>query len=309
VTHDLIIVGTGPAGLTAGAYAGRSGLDVLFFERESIGGDLVNRHEIRSYPGFPDGVSGTELRSKMVEAAEAYDPEVELDTVEQIDPGADGAPHVLHTEGGEYEAHAVILSPGGTDQRLGVPGEETYEGRGIFHCATCDGPLYRDERIAVVGGRNHAVIDAVFLTEYASEVVVLDSEPELDADATIVAEAESHPDVEIHTETTVTEFVGEDGLLEGVAVERGASGETETLDVGGVNVNVGSVPNTDFLEGTLDLDTEGRIVVDNRMETTVPGIYAAGDARQGSPHEIAAAVGDGTTAIMAAKDHIARSAE
>ncbi|MFA1611653.1 NAD(P)/FAD-dependent oxidoreductase [Halobellus rubicundus] len=306
MTHDLIIVGTGPAGLTAGAYAGRSGLDVLFFERESIGGDLVNRHEVRSYPGFPDGISGTELRGKMVEAAEAYDPEVQLETVERIEPGE---PHVLHTGGNEYEATAVILAPGGTEQRLGVPSEEEYEGRGVFHCAACDGPLYRDERIAVVGGRNHALIDAVFLTEYASEVLLVDSKPELDGDDTLVDEVTSHPDIEVRTDTTVTEVVGEDGLLTGVEVERGGSSETERLELGGLNVNVGCVPNTGFLEGTVDLDDEGRIVVDHRMESSAPGIYAAGDARQDSPLEIAAAVGDGTTAITAAKEYIARHGE
>ncbi|WP_049986112.1 NAD(P)/FAD-dependent oxidoreductase [Halobellus rufus] len=300
MAHDVIIIGTGPAGLAAGAYAGRSGLDTLFFEDESIGGELVNRHEIRSYPGFPDGVSGTELRSKMVEEAEKYDPDVNLERVQRIEPGD---PHAVLTESGAYEATAVIVATGSSDGHLGVPGEEEYAGRGVFYCATCDGPLYREERIAVVGGGNHAVIDAVFLTEYASEVLLIDGESELAADETLVEEAREHDDVEILNGATVAEVLGADGLVTGVRVERG--GGEETIELGGVNVNVGSRPNSSFLDDTVALDDEGHVAVDHRMETDVAGVFAAGDVRQGSPLEIAAAVGDGVTAIEAAKRHVA----
>jgi len=306
MVHDVIIIGSGPAGLAAGSYAGRSGLDTLFFEDESIGGELVNRHEIRSYPGFPDGISGTELRSKMVTEAEKYDPEVHLERVEAVDPGD---PHTVLTESGEHEAAAVIVATGSSEGRLNVPGEETYEGRGIFYCATCDGPLYRDERIAVVGGGNHAVIDAVFLTEYATEVLLLAEEPELAADATLGEEARSHDDVTVMAGTAVTEVLGSDGLVTGVRVEDRESGSTETIELGGVNVNTGSTPNTGFLDGTVELEDDGHVVVDPTMETDVEGVFAAGDVRQGSPHEIAAAVGDGVTAIEAAKECVASRSE
>jgi len=302
--HDVIIIGTGPAGLAAGAYAGRGGLDTLFFEDESIGGELVNRHEIRGYPGFPDGVSGTELRSKMVDEAEKYDPDVTLERVERVEPGE---PHTVVTESGEYESAAVIVATGSSDGHLDVPGEEEYAGRGIFYCATCDGPLYRDERIAVVGGGNHAAIDAVFLTEYASEVLLVAPGDELAADETLAEEARAHEDVEIRTGTTVTEVLGEDGLVTGIRVESD-DGE-ETIELGGVNVNTGYRANSAFLEGTVSLDEDGRVVVGPAMETDVEGIFAAGDVRQGSPMEIAAAVGDGVTAIEAAKRYVASRGE
>ncbi len=286
-------------------YAGRSGLDVLFFERESIGGDLVNRHKIRSYPGFPDGISGTELRSKLVAAAEQYESEVNLEAVESIEPGS---PHEVQAASGTYEASAVILATGGREASLGVPGEEEYEGRGIFHCAACDGPLYRDERIAVVGGRNHALIDAVFLTKHASEVVMIDSNPELPADGTIVEEVSSHPDIELRTGTTVTEILGSDGLVDGVEVVDN-DGDTEAIELSGVNVNVGIVPNTEFVAETVERNEDGQVVVDDRLETSVSGIFSAGDIRSGSPTEIAAATGDGVTALSAAKEYIVESAD
>ncbi|WP_336023247.1 NAD(P)/FAD-dependent oxidoreductase [Halobellus salinisoli] len=310
MAHDVIIIGTGPAGLAAGAYAGRSGLDTLFFEDESIGGELVNRHEIRSYPGFPGGVSGTELRSKMVEEAEKYDPEVNLERVEGIEPGD---PHTVLTDSGEYEAAVVVVATGSSDGRLDVPGEEEYEGRGIFYCATCDGPLYRDERIAVVGGGNHAAIDAVFLTEYASEVLLIDEASELAADEALADEARSHPDIEVLTGTAVTEVLGSDGLVTGIRVEseenESDSAVENTIEVGGVSVNTGSGPNSAFLDGTVSLAEDGRVAVDQSMETSVGGIFAAGDVREESPLEIAAAVGDGVTAIESAKRYVARRAE
>jgi len=296
--HDVLIVGTGPAGLAAGAYAGRSGMDVLFFEEESIGGELVNRHTVRSYPGFPDGVPGTELRSKMVEAVEAYDPDVELASVERVEPGD---PHEVHTADDVFRGDVVVLATGGSEARLGVPGEAEYEGRGIFYCATCDGPLYQGERIAVVGGGDHAIIDAVFLTEYASEVLLFEAGPDLTADATLAEEARSHEGLDVRTNSRVTEVLGEDGVVTGVRVVDEETGEEETVEVGGFNPNVGVTPNSDVVSDVVSLADDGSVAVDQKMETDVPGIYAVGDVRQDSAHEIAAAVGDGVTAIQAAK--------
>jgi len=300
VTHDLIIIGTGPAGLAAGSHAGRSGLDTLYLEKDSVGGELVNRHDVRWFPGFPDGISGTDLRQRMVEGAERYDPEVTLATVEGIDPGEGDEPHAVRTENSTYETEAVIVATGGEEAELGVPGEDEYEGRGVFYCSACDGPLYRDDRVAVVGGDNRAVVDAIYLTEFAAEVVLFTEADDLDADAAIREEAADTEDLEIRRGTRVAEVLGTDGLVDGIRIVD-PSGDEETVAVDGVNVNVGSEPNTGFVADTLELTDEDLVVVDQKMETSVPGIFAAGDVREDSPLEIAAAVGDGITAVEAAK--------
>ena len=301
MVYDIAIVGTGPAGLSAGAYAGRRGYDTLFIEDESIGGQLVNRHEIRSYPGFPDGIAGTEFRSRLVNTAEAYEPDVEMAAVEGIEPST---PHELHTQHDQFDAKAVILASGSSPKRLGVPGETDYWGRGVFDCATCDGPLYAGERIAVVGGRNHAVIDALFLTDHASEVLLIEEATQLTADESLAADARANQNLEIHTETTVTGIRGDDGVVTAIWMHDHETDDERTVPVGGVNVNVGAVPNTAFLEGTVDLDDDGSVIVGANMETSVEGIYAAGDVRTESPLEVAAAVGDGVTAVKSARNRI-----
>ncbi|MDJ1434387.1 FAD-dependent oxidoreductase [Halostagnicola sp. A-GB9-2] len=301
MVYDVAIIGTGPAGLSAGAYAGRRGYEVLFFEDESIGGELVNRHEIRSYPGFPDGIAGTELRSRLVNTAESYEPDVEMDAVERIDPGR---PHELHTEHGQFQAAAVVIATGSSPERLEVAGESDYWGRGVFDCATCDGPLYAGERIAVVGGRNHAVIDALFLTNHASEVLLVEAAEALTADESLAADARANDQLEVLTGTSVTEIRGEDGVVSSIRLRDHETDETRTEPVGGLNVNVGAVPNTSFLDETVELDDDGSVIVGPDMETSVEGIYAAGDVRRDSPLEVAAAVGDGVTAVRSARSHV-----
>lgn len=300
MVYDIAIIGTGPAGLSAGAYAGRRGYDTVFFEDESIGGELVNRHEIQSYPGFPDGIAGTELRSRLVNTVEAYDPDVEMVAVEDVDPGA---PHELHTQNGTFRASAVVVATGSSPKRLGVPGESDYWGRGVFDCATCDGPLYAGERIAVIGGRNHAVIDALFLTNHASEVLLVERAEELTADESLAADARADQQIEVLTETSVTEIRGDDGVVTSIQLRDRESDETRIESVGGLNVNVGAVPNVSFLEDTVELD-DGGVIVGPDMETSVEGIYAAGDVRTDSPLEVAAAVGDGVTAVRSARTYL-----
>ncbi|WP_247004154.1 NAD(P)/FAD-dependent oxidoreductase [Halosolutus gelatinilyticus] len=301
MVYDIAIIGTGPAGLSAGAYAGRRGYDTLFFEDESIGGELVNRHEIQSYPGFPDGIAGTELRSQLVNTAETYDPDVEMAAVEDVDPGA---PHELHTQHGQFQASAVVIATGSSPKRLGVPGESDYWGRGVFDCATCDGPLYAGERIAIIGGRNHAIIDALFLTNHASEVLLIERAEELTADESLAADARTNQQIKVLTGMSVTEIQGDDGVVTSIQLRDLESDETSTESVGGLNVNIGAVPNASFLEDTVDLDDDGSVIVGPDMETSVKGIYAAGDVRMDSPLEVAAAVGDGVTAVRSARTHL-----
>lgn len=305
--RDVIIVGSGPAGLAAGYYAGRRGFDTLFLEKESIGGELVNREEVRNYPGFPDGVSGTDLRSAMLSAADAYDPDVTLTEVEAVEPGSPvdpDTPHTVRTTNDEYAGKTVIVATGGEPSALGVPGEDEYGGMGVFYCAKCDGPLYRGETIAVVGGGDHAVTDALLLTEFAEEVVLLEPTDSLSADQHLRNEVEAEPGIDVRYGTAVTEVLGAEGVLSGLRVEDVETGEERTLDVGGLYVHVGIDPNTGFLEDAVSLAEDGSVDVDVRMETDVEGIFAAGDVRRHSPRTIPAAVGDGVVAIDSATEYV-----
>lgn len=304
MTKDVIIVGTGPAGLTAGQYTARRGLDTLLLEKESIGGELVNRHQIDTYPGFPDGIAGTELRSKLMAELEKYDPVVELAGVEEIDPGDPGEPHVVRTARTEYRAESVILATGGSYAPLDVPGAEEYAGRGVFHCAQCDGPLYRDDDIAVIGGSAHALTDALFLTEFAASVTVITREEALAAGDRFRSEVDANPDVEVLCNTEVTAVDGDDGVADTLELVDAISGDEHRMAVGGLYVCVGRDPNTGFLDGIVSLTDDGSVAVDLDLMTDVGGIFATGDMRQGSGREVAAAVGDGAVAARAAARYV-----
>lgn len=303
VTRDVIIAGTGPAGLAAGIYAGRAGLDTLFFEKESIGGELVNRDEIRSYPGFPDGVSGTDFRSSVIAELDEYDSEVRLAEIRAVEPGD---PVEVVTDEEVYEGKALILATGSRSRPLDVPGEEEFDGRGVFYCAKCDGPLYHGETVAVAGGGNKAMIDAIGLSEFASEIVIVVDGPSLSADEHLREEVEALSNVEVVPNSRIVEIVGEDGAMDSLRVTDSRDGTERELAADGLFVHVGSEPNTEFLDGVVPTGEDGRVLVNERMETEVAGIYAAGDVRQGSPLEIASAVGDGVTAITWAKRYIDR---
>ncbi|MFC6724425.1 NAD(P)/FAD-dependent oxidoreductase, partial [Halobium palmae] len=293
MAYDVTIIGTGPAGLTAGQYAYRRGLDTLILEKESVGGELVNRHHIETYPGFPDGISGPDLRSKLVTELEKYDAEVRLTEVEGITPGD---PHTVRTDGEAYETETVIVATGGEHSDLDVEGEEEYDGHGVFYCAQCDGPLYRDEHIAVVGGSDHALGDALFLTEFASSVTIVSREEQLSAGEHLRERVESEPKIEVVLGTEVTGVRGESGLVDGLTLVDGETGEERLHEVGGLYVCVGLDPNTAFLEDVVPLTEEGSVVVGSDLMTGVDGIYAVGDVRQHSGREVAASVGDGAVA-------------
>ena len=300
--HDIAIIGTGPAGLSAGIAAGRAGLDTILFEKEGIGGELVNRDDVQNYPGYPDGIAGPELRAQLVETIEQYDSTAVLTTVEGIDPGS---PHTIQTADGMYEASAVLIATGGGDKPLGVPGEEAYDGRGVFYCAKCDGPLYRGETIAVVGGGDHALIDTQFLAGLTDQVILIDSAPTFSAGQEYreaIAETEN---IDIQQGTEVLEIVGEEGLLTGLRVADVDGTNERTIAVGGLYVHVGIDPHTEFVDGTVPLTDDGRVHVGSDMQTDIPGIFAAGDVREHSPESIAAATGDGIVAVEAIRQYLA----
>ncbi len=317
--YDLIIVGGGPAGLTAAIYAAREGMDTLVIERSGIGGQAGATERIDNYPGFAQGVSGADLADRMREQAARFGVEMLIaQTVSGIDTtpvttrvdgeGAEAgaAVHAVVTESGqEYRAPAVLLAPGTRYRRLNVPGEDDFIGAGVHFCATCDGPFYRDLPALVVGGGNSGIEEGLFLTRFASRVTVLEVGDRLRASRVLQDKAASHPQMDIRLNTTVREFRGDgSGKLASVLVEDVNTGAQEELHPAGVFVFIGLDPNTGFLSGSVELDERGFIKTGGGMETNRHGIFAAGDARAGSTKQVATAVGEGAAALIGIRAHM-----
>lgn len=309
--YDLIIVGAGPAGLTAAIYAAREGMDTLVIDRGGVGGQAGSTERIDNYPGFADGVTGADLADRMRQQAERFGVEFLLaQTVSCIYPGPEsGGVRTVTTESGQqYRAPALLLTPGTRYRRLNVPGEDDFIGAGVHFCATCDGPFYRDMETLVVGGGNSGVEEGLFLTRFASRVTILEVGDRLRASQVLREKAEAHPQVDIRLNTTVREFRG-DGKLESVLIEDLKTGQREELHPAGVFVFIGLDPNTDFLSNVVDLDERGFIVTGPGphslpMETGRHGIFAAGDARAGSTKQVASAVGEGAAALIGIRAHM-----
>jgi thioredoxin reductase (NADPH) len=299
--HDLIIVGGGPAGLTAGLYAARARLTTLLIEQGVPGGQIVNAELVENYPGFPEGISGFDLASSMERQAAKYGLEVAMAEVTGIDPV--GKEKVVHTTGGPYRAGALIIAGGSEHARLGVPGEEELRGKGVSYCATCDGAFFRDQVVAVVGGGNVALNDALFLTRFGSRVIVIHRRDQLRATRILQERAFAQPKVEFVWDTVVRSIEGE-GEVSALRLTNVKSGEESTLEASGVFIAVGLRPNTGYLKGVLALTPEGFILVDGRMATDVPGVFAAGDIRAGSPRQVSSAVGDGAVAAISAEEYL-----
>lgn len=299
MVHDILVVGSGPAGLTSGIMADRRGLDVMLFEKESIGGELVNRHTIEDLPGVP-GTSGPELRSTMVEQLRDSNVSIIQTAVEEIH---DEKPFKVVTTGDTYHGRTVIIASGGQPARLDVPGAEEYRGRGIFYCAMCDGPLYADGDVAVSGSDNWALKDALFLTNHASKVLVIEEGDRLVGGGSIREKVESHPRIEIETQTRIRAVEGDD-VLERLFLVGTQDGSERTKSVDGLYVQHGIEPNSAYLNDVVSTTDAGTIVVNQALETDTSLLFAAGDVRQSSPQTIAAAIGDGVTAYQSAARHL-----
>ena len=309
--YDLIIVGAGPAGLTAAIYAAREGMDTLVIERGGVGGQAGSTERIDNYPGFAQGITGSDLADRMREQAERFGVELLVaQTVACIYPGPEsGGVRTVTTESGQqYRAPALLLTPGTRYRRLNVPGEDDFIGAGVHFCATCDGPFYRDMETLVVGGGNSGIEEGLFLTRFASRVTVLEVGDRLRASQVLQDKAAAHPKMDIRLNTTVREFRG-NGKLESVLVEDLTTGQQEELHPAGVFVFIGLDPNTAFLSDVVELDQRGFIVTGQgprsaTMETNRHGIFAAGDARAGSTKQVAAAVGEGAAALIGIRAHM-----
>ena len=306
--YDLIIVGGGPAALTSGIYAAREGLSTLLIERSGVGGQAGITQEIENYPGFPDAVSGADLADRLRRQAERF--EVEILAAQEVVSLAEDGPHlaVRVQSGQEYCGPAVILASGATYRRLGVPGEEDFIGAGVHFCATCDGPFYKGKDIVVVGGGNSGFQEGVFLTKFAKSVTILERSKEARASKALQDKVAGRSDMQFLTETTVREFRGET-KLSSIVVEDLATGETREMRPGAVFVFIGLLPNTGFLKGTVELDEYGFVMTKPNLETSMDGVFAAGDCRVGSTKQVASAVGEGATAALMVREYLERKGE
>jgi thioredoxin reductase (NADPH) len=300
VERDVLIVGAGPAGLTAGLYTSRTGLNSLLVERGIVGGQIINATMVENYPGFPQGISGAELGSLMHQQAIKYGLEVVAAEVTGIAP--EQAYNISTTEG-VFEGKAIIIAAGSEYRKLGVPGEERLTGHGVSYCATCDGFFFRDREVAVVGGGDTAITDALELTRHAKKVYVIHRRDQLRAGQVLQQRAFAEPKLEFIWSTVVEEVLG-DKMLEELKLRNAKTGQHSILKVGGVFAAVGVMPNSRSFFNIVDLDDAGYIITDESMATSAPGIFAAGDIRRNSPRQIGAAVGDGVTAAMSAFKYV-----
>ncbi|HEY6157981.1 MAG TPA: thioredoxin-disulfide reductase [Gemmatimonadales bacterium] len=302
--NDVIIVGAGPAGLCAAMYAGRGMLKALTIERGAPGGELLNTDLIEDYIGF-ESIKGWELAQKMTEHAKKFGAEIITDTVERIRRGADGWFDVKTARGTTYRAPAVILTAGGTPVKLGVPGEKEFAGKGVSYCAVCDGAFFKGEVLAVVGGGDAAVEEADYLTRYATKVYIVHRRDQLRASKIIQERAFANPKIELVWNKRVVEIKGTERGTDHLVLEDTATGGRVTLAVGGVFIFVGFKPNSGLVEGHAKHDAGGYFITDERMMTSIPGLFAAGDVRSQLTRQITTAVGDATTAAIAVEKYLA----
>jgi thioredoxin reductase (NADPH) len=302
--RDLVIVGGGPAGLTAGIYAARGRLDAVLLEAEPLtGGQIATTDIVENYPGFPEPVSGAELVDRMRRQAERFGLEVATAEVTEVVRCEDK--YLLTSAKVNYLARAVIIATGTESRKLGVPGEKEFWGMGVTTCATCDGPLYRDKPVAVVGGGDSAVKEAIYLTNFASVVHVIHRRDKLRAERVIQEKALDHGKIKLVWDTVVTEMLGSDDAgLTGLRLKNVKTGEEYDLAVDAVFLYVGVTANTDLVKDLVELDDAGLVITDNEMRASAPGIFAAGDCRSKAFKQVATAVGEGAAAAFSAQEYI-----
>lgn len=300
--YDLVVVGSGPAGLTAALYAAREGLSVLVVERSGVGGQAGVTERLDNFPGFPEGVTGDEFAGRLRAQAERFGVEV-LPAQEVAGIAAEGAYRLVSTgDGRTLTAFAVLLALGSTYRRLGLPGEEDLIGAGVHFCATCDGPFYRGKRVVVVGGGNSAGEESVFLARFAEHVTVVTRGDALTASAVVVQKLAEHDRIDVVTGASPVGFRTEDGRLQALVVER--DGRQEEVAADGAFVFVGLTPNSGLVADLVELDDSGFVVADLGMSTSLPGVFVAGDVRSGSTKQAASAAGEGAAAALAIRRYV-----
>jgi len=299
MVYDVIIIGGGPAGLSAGIYAKRAMMNALLIEKVGVGGQITKTHMLENYPGFPE-VSGMELMEKMEEHAKKFDLEIKFADVRQIKDGGDVKTVV--TSDGEFETRSVIVATGTRPKKLGVPGEDEFTGRGVSTCATCDGFFFTGKDVALVGGGDSAIVEAIFLTKMVNKVYVIHRRDELRAEKINQERAFKNPKIEFVWNSNLQSIEGTN-TVEKVIVKNKLTDEITEIQVGGVFMYVGVEPGTDFVEA--DKDGNGFLITDPDLSTSVPGIFAAGDCRTTLLRQVATAVADGALAAVSAERYLA----
>lgn len=301
--YDIAIVGAGGAGLTAAIYAARSARSTVVFEGRVTGGQIATTDIVENFPGFPAGVNGFDLAMSIHQQAEKFGATVVYENVEALARQEDGSFH-LTAAGETYVARAVIVTAGAEYNRLGVPGEEEFTGRGVSYCATCDAAFFAGQEVAVVGGGDAAMDESIFVTRYASKVHVIHRRDSLRASALLQERARANPKIDFTWDTVVERVRGSAQVTE-LDLRNLKTGETSVLPVGAIFIFIGQTPNNHLLKGLVELDHGGHAVVDLQMRTAVPGLFVAGDLRIDAARQLVSACGDGATAAISAEHYLA----
>lgn len=303
-THDVVIVGAGPAALTAAIYTTREDVDTVLYEKGVVGGLAAITDWVDNYPGFEKGLAGLTLADSLQKQAERFGADIRYGEVLHISD--EGTHKALETTDGVVHAKAVLLATGSDYRKLGIPGEAEYFARGVHYCATCDGAFYRDKHLVVVGGGNSAIQEAIFLTRFATKIDVLVRGSELRASEILQHDLENYKDkITIHFNTVTDEIVATDNLVSGVKTTNTETSESTLIETDGVFVFIGLLPNTGFLKDSgVTLDEIGMIVTDHHLQTSIPGVFAAGDVRSGATMQIASATGEGATAALKIREYL-----
>ena len=299
--YEIVIIGGGPAGLSAGLYTSRARRGTLLIERGLVGGLITETELVENYPGFPEGISGLELGELIHQQATKYGLETLLAEVTGLE--LQQGQKIIKTTEGNFTAKAVIIASGSERLKLGVPGEKEFTGKGVSYCATCDAAFFRELPIAVAGGGDVGITEALHLAKFASKVTVIELLPKLGASRILQERAAAEPKIEFRLNTRVEEIKGEE-VVKRLKLRQVITGEKATLDVAAIFVSIGIKPNTDYLKGILSLDATGTIITNDKLETNIPGIFAAGDIRHNSVRQAIAAAGDGATAAIYAEKFI-----
>ncbi len=293
---DLIIIGGGPAGLSAAVYAKRAGLSVILFEKMFFGGQMLNSHNIENYPGYPS-ISGVDLAARFTEGI--TDVEKRMEEVTEIDP----VNKIVSTAKEKFQAKAILIATGAKPRLLEVEGEKRLTGMGVSYCATCDGAFFKERTVCVVGGGNTALDDALYLSKFARRIYLIHRRDAFRADEVTVQKVKQEPKIQMILNSQVQKLVGEDTLCE-VVVKNRLTGEEQTIEAEGIFIAVGNVPQTALLEGKLELTKDGYVRTDDTLKTSVPGVYAAGDVREKELRQIVTAAGDGAVAVDSIRKYL-----
>lgn len=299
--EKVVIVGSGPAGLTAAIYTARAQLEPMVLVGEDLGGQISWTYSVENYPGFPDLISGPDLVDKMRFQAEKFGARLVYESVRKVDFGKE--PFLIQTDSRQILSKSVIVCSGARPQKLNVPGEIELIGKGVSYCSVCDGPFFKDKDLAVVGGGNSALDEGNYLTRFARKLIIIHRRDRFRAEQIYLDRAKKNPKIEFILSTAATRILGKD-RVEGLAIKNLKTGEAKTLPIGGVFVYIGQIPNTEFFQGQLDLDEKGYIKVDRYWQTSVPGVFAAGECEDWRWKQMVSSCGDASKAALSAQKYL-----